>query len=317
VQWHLTFLINNYRINKGKNIKYLTALICIILLFSCERYGRIIDDRDMFFQIKFNGNQNEIYDYLKLWESNEPNNLDMYYHFYKYYFRKSIIINYHSEEEAKENKNIVSKLDINPETREIIGNIYVSFDYKEEEIINAFDYLNRGLSLFPNRLDFHLEKIYLLFYIEEYSLAYNSIISLIELSKNINNKWLTIGNRKIGKKAFLIEIQSIFMMWHYENKELVENIKYFAETLFEYYPNSVYSYYNFAIYYFMKGNYQEALKYYIQAEKINKKDINVLVGLGITYFEMGEEQKANDYVQKVMKRGGQSYMSYFQKYLNK
>jgi tetratricopeptide (TPR) repeat protein len=77
------------------------------------------------------------------------------------------------------------------------------------------------------------------------------------------------------------DIQSCFLIWfnNINDDELLEQVKLLAEKLFNYYPNSVYSHYNLAVYYFKKEDHQEALKYYLQAENIENKNIHVLIGL--------------------------------------
>jgi len=282
---------------------YVLLLICFLFtVICCERSSGvgIRDDRDLFFWLRFENND-EMYEYLKAWEIREPNNLDVYYHFSMYYHVKSIRTILHSEEEAKE----------------ITGTIYYTVENNKEDMLKAIEYIDRGLSLYPNRLDFHFDRIRFLIHMDEYLLAIDSFNSLIELSKKINNKWIMFGNRKMGRKAFLNLFQSNYTMMLVDiNYELLQDVKLLLENLYNNYPNSVYSHYNLAIYYKKINNYQEAFKYLLQAEKIDKNYIYVNIELGLHYFKIGNLQKANDYVEKVKRIGGGSYMSFFREYLD-
>jgi tetratricopeptide (TPR) repeat protein len=64
------------------------------------------------------------------------------------------------------------------------------YNYYTDDIFTAIEYLDRGLDLYPDRLDMYFSKIYIFNENGYYELAGEELFSTLEISKRINNNWV-------------------------------------------------------------------------------------------------------------------------------
>ena len=193
------------------------------------------------------------------------------------------------------------------------------FNYYTEDIFTAMDYLDRGLDMYPDRLDMHFGKIYILNENGYYTMAGEELIAMLEISKRINNNWMWADNAKMpnGELFFISSIQDYYRFWlTAEAEEAYYQVKLCAEKQIELYPGNIYGYNYLAIYYLMNDKFQEGLEYLLQAEIIAPDDCTVLENIGRTYMNMENNQKAEEYFRKILEVGNEQDKMYAEYYLD-
>jgi len=193
------------------------------------------------------------------------------------------------------------------------------YNYYTDDIFTAIEYLDRGLDLYPDRLDMHFSKIYIFNENRYYELAGEELFSTLEISKRINNDWVWTDNVKMpnGELFLVSSIQDYYRLWlDAETKEAYDQIKLCAEKQIELYPGYIYSYNYLAVCYLAEGQFQEGLKYLLQAETIAPDDCIVLENIGRTYMNMNDNQKAEEYFMKILEVGNDQDKMYAEYYLN-
>ena len=260
---------------------------------------------------------NELYEHLQEWEEKEANNPEMYIAYFNYYIIRERFSGISIDNEMKGGTTAIQIND--PETGEIVGYINESVQYKNNDIIIAVEYLDKGLNIAPNRLDMHFGKIHILNEVGYYDDAGNELFKTLEISNEINNNWLWANNEMLenGEIFLLNNINDYYGFWLNANEEkALEQVKKCTEKQIELYPNSIYAYNILAIYYSIKNQPQETLKYFLLAETINPNDCIVLLNIGRSYLNMGNSQKAEEYLLKVINIGNQQEKETAEYYLN-
>jgi tetratricopeptide (TPR) repeat protein len=296
------------------------------ILFGCKRanvqsaqnnnFGK--EYKDTYTELLKSAKYNELFTHLQMWENDEPNNPEMFIAYFNYFIDRNKFSGVSIDKEQKGNGPTMELTD--SQSGEIVGYINGSVQYNTDDILTAVNYLNRGLEITPNRLDMHFGKIHILNEIKYYKMAGDALFSSLEISKKINNKWLWSDNEEIedGKSFFINNIQDYYGLWLNTNeKEAYDQIKLCTEKQIELYPENIQAYNILAIYYLSDRQFQEGLKYLLQAEKINSSDCIVLINVGRTYLNMNNKEKAEEYFKKVLEIGNDQDKQYAQYYLNR
>ena len=247
----------------------------------------------------------ELFEYLQEWETKESSNPELLIAYANYYIYRNRFSGAHLVGKDYEVRGqSIQFSDI--QTGEIAGYIVGSTHYDEEDIIKAVEYLDRGIKIAPNRLDIHFGKIHILNEIENYKDAGQALRAVLEISKKNNNEWFWINNEKMENTEhhFLHVIQPYYGAWlKADTKESLAQVKQCAEKQIELYPKHIYAYNNLAVSHYAQGQSQEALRYFLQAEKIEPNDSRVLFNLAHLYREMNDPQKAKEYLTKILAVG--------------
>jgi len=270
------------------------------------------------YEILFNEKKyDELYVHLRIWETKEPNNPEMNIAYFNYYIFRDVFSGISIDDDNKGDGLSISISD--PETGEIVGYLSESTKYRENDIIIAVKYLDKGLSIAPNRLDMHFGKIHILNQIGFYNDAGDALYTALEISQEIDNNWLWSNNEKIenGELYLLNSINDYYGLWlNVKTEGSLNQIKKCIEKQIILYPEQIYSYNILAVYYTMKDQYQEALKYFLQAETIDPNDCIVLLNIGRTYMNIKNYQEAKEYFLKVINTGNDQYKEIAEYYLN-
>ena len=255
--------------------------------------------------------------HLQLWENAEPDNPEMFIAYFNYYIARNRFSGISIDREQKGSGPTMEITD--PQTGEILGYLNDSVQYNTEDIFTAIEYLDRGLDMYPDRLDMHFGKIHILNETGYYKMAGGELFATLEISKRVNNNWAWADNGKItnGELFFVSSIQDYYRFWlNAETKEAYDQIKLCTEKQIELYPGNIYGYNYLAIYYLMNEQFQAGLEYLLQAEIIAPNDCIVLENIGRTYMNMNNNQKAEEYFRKILEVGNEQDKMYAQYYLD-
>ena len=191
--------------------------------------------------------------------------------------------------------------------------------YNDDDLKQAFYYLDKGLHLYPDRLDMHFGKIHVLGEIEDYQNQFLNIINVIKISKQNKNKWLWSDNKPVkNAQSFMLDnIQSrVYNLIQLGDQASLKNAKTISQALIDYYPESIFGYSNVGVIYMSENKFREALGYLKKAEAIDSKDIVIINNIAFSYAQLNEKDNSRKYYNKLIKYGNFEVKKYAQQKLN-
>jgi tetratricopeptide (TPR) repeat protein len=239
---------------------------------------------------------------LKEWESKDLKDAELYVAYYNYYVQKSMEEVIGIEHEPKGEHS----LQLTDSTGKVAGYMNDMVGYNDMNLNKGFEYIDKGIAMFPNRLDMRFGKIYMLGERENYKRFTEEIIKTIDYSNSNNNAWLWAESKtKTDAKRFMLEtIQSyIIQLYNTNNDSLLENMKQICESGLKYYPDHVEFLSDLSIVFMIKKEYDKALVPLLKAEKIASTDFIILNNIAQAYKRKGDNEKALAYCEKVLKYG--------------
>ena len=174
------------------------------------------------------------------------------------------------------------------------------------EIQKGLDIIERGIEMYPDRLDMRFGKIYVYGQIRDWENFTREIIEAVKRSGMNDNQWLWAENEKQqnGKEYFLTSLQD-YQVQLYEtgSDALLANMQAIANEILSYYPDDIMSLSNLSVTYLLTDEYDKALECLLRAEKLNPKDYIVLANIAHAYKLKGDKQKAIEYYEKTIQYG--------------
>jgi tetratricopeptide (TPR) repeat protein len=253
------------------------------VLFAQENY------KEQYLELLRNNQFDELKNLLGKWEKAEPKNPEMFIGFFNYFSRLG----------AAE-KSVMGQM---PDGR---FGVYHKMDFNKENVYKGIKYLDKGLTINPNRLDMYWGKIEILFEIEDYKTVGDTLKKLIEISPNYNNSWLLGGGKSVndGENYFIDYINRYYnRLLNSSSDDAAGALVKCTEQQIKTYPKSAYAPNTLAIYYVYQEKYDEALKYFLSAEEIDCTDCLVLINIGRLYATIKNNTKAKEYFNKVLEIG--------------
>ncbi len=251
-----------------------------------------------------NGTEKEQLDVLTEWENKAPNDAELYTCLFNFYFQKSkdeiVVLN--SGQPPKDEEVLI----LRDSTNNVAGFIGSKINYDESTLKQAFESIDKGIKLFPNRLDMRFGKIYALGQIKDWNNFTKEIIKTIHYSAQNKNKWTWTYNqeRDNGEDFFLTCLQDYQnQLYSTMDDALLSNMQDIAQAVLKHYPTHVESLSNMSIGYLVSKQYDKALVPLLKAEEINPNDYIVLSNIAYAYKEMGETEKAIRYYSMVLQLG--------------
>ena len=260
----------------------------------------------------------ELEQHLLLWEKEDPKNPEMFIAYFNYYLQKgrhstaSIDSNNINTEDELERTYAVAS--------EILAYANARFVYEKENLDNALKYIRKGIQITPNRLDMHFEQIHILYEVEDYSLMADKLIEVLEISKKLNNKWLWINGVSIAENEAEEFFFDLINDYYYEvakvkNAGTYNAVERVSKHQIRLYPNIIYGYNALGALKMRQTHYEEALKYFQQAEKIDKEDIISMSFIANCYVSLNDKKKAWEYFIRIEKKGNAEEKEYARKKL--
>lgn len=281
-----------------KNSISILVLVFIVFLSNAQ------DNLSRFSGYLQNGDTIKQKELLEKWSKEEPKNAELQTAYFNYYFNKSrneiLTLN---GDQPPENEEVLIFTD---STDQIAGFIGSQINYDKSNLKKAFESIDKGIKLYPNRLDMRFGKIYALGQIRDWQSFTDEIIKTIDHSAVNNNHWTWTYNEKYpgGKEMFLGSLQDYqAQLYNTMDDKLLVHMQEISETVLEYYPNHVESLSNLSIAYLVEKKYDKALEPLLKAEKINPDDFIVLNNIAYAYKESGKKEEAIFYYKKIMRCG--------------
>ncbi len=240
---------------------------------------------------------------LKKWEIAKPADPELFIAYFNYYVQQSgreLI----SLDQAKRNTGSFQLTD--SATGKPVAYLNSSVKYNSAILQKGFDYVDKGLALYPTRLDMRFGKIYMLGQAENYPAFTNYLVETIDYGNSIKDAWTWKEGKTLedAKQFFLSSMQDyVTTIYNTEDDSLLPLIRQISETVLKYNPNDVESLANVALTYLVIGEYDKALEYLLKAEKIAPKDTIVLNNIAQAYYGKKDNTNARAYYEKIIKVG--------------
>ena len=249
------------------------------------------------------------------WESTNSNDPELYTSAINFYFSnsKKELISVDRAQKSKESFQLTDS------TGKVAGFMNSNLGYNPAYLKKAFEYIDKGIEKFPNRLDIRFGKCYALGQVEDYKKFTNEIIATVEYSKILKCNWLWTENKKLDDaESFMLgSIQAYLkQLYDTENDNLLDNMKQVGDLTIKYYPNCVEVLSTTSVAYMLTKNYDKAIEYLKQAEKVNPKDFIVLANIAQGYKRKGDKENALKYFELVLKYGDEQAKQEAKKFIN-
>ncbi|HEY1870653.1 MAG TPA: hypothetical protein VGG71_06310 [Chitinophagaceae bacterium] len=236
------------------------------------------------------------------WEQTNPNDPEFYTSAINYYFSnsKQENITLDRKQTGKESFQFTDS------TGKVAGYINSNLGYNPEKLSKAIKYANTGIDKFPDRLDIRFGKCYLLQQIGDYDNFTKEVIKTVDYSLENKNNWSWTDNKKEEDgEGFMLETIQAYLkeLYDTEDDSLLPNMIQIGETVLKYYKSNVEILSTTSVALMLTKNYDRALVYLKQAEKINPKDFIVLNNIAQGYKLKGDKSNAIKYYELTEKYG--------------
>ena len=146
----------------------------------------------------------------------------------------------------------------------------VNIALKNNQPQEAFDFVNEGILLFPNRLDLRFGKTYMCQMLGDMKCVKDELLKILQHSATNNNPWLWMRD-EIKDNEFMLEILQNYQknLW---NEGYFVEMRELAEEVLKYFPDNIESLNTMAVSYLIEGNWQEAEPYLKTAHQIKPDD---------------------------------------------
>ena len=277
-----------------------TVIILFLTIISNLIFGQT--NYEKFIKLFKENDTTQIKALLVSWEKTDPNDPELYTSSFNYYFSssKQEILSIENKQNGKEG------LELTDSSGNVVGFMNSNLGYNTEKIEKALEYIDKGIKKFPNRLDIRFGKCYVLGQLSEYEEFTKEIIKTVEYSKIIKNEWLwTENKRKENAEKFMLEAVHAYMKQLYDTEDdnLLTNMIKIGDITLSYYPNSIEILSTTAVANMLTKNYDKAIEYLKQAEKIDPKDFIVLNNIAQGYKLKGDKENAIKYYELTAKYG--------------
>jgi len=249
---------------------------------------------------------------LEKWTNSNPNDPELYTSYFNYYFNKSRneVLTLSKEEPDGE------RLEFKDSLNKTAGYIGSEVKFNKGYFQKGIDKINKGIELYPDRLDMRFGAIYAFGEVKDWANFTNEIVKAVKHSVLNNNEWTWTNNikQKEGKDFFLSSIQTYqLQLYNTGDDKLLNNMREIATEILKLYPTHVESLSNLSITYMLKNEYDKAIEVLLKAESINPKDFIVLSNVAHAYKLKGDKLKAIEYYEKTIKYGDDQSVDYAKK----
>lgn len=237
---------------------------------------------------------------LEKWQARNPGAADLYIAWFNYYSalsRSEMLQIGHNSKDAS--------LQLTDSSGNV-GYLSATPEYDEKILARGFQYIEKGIGKYPDRLDMRFGKVYMYGQSANFEKFTKEIIRTIHYGASSGNKWKWLDGKPLVKpKDFMLKtIQSYFIqLYDTGDDALAPNMKAIAQAVLQHYPNHVESLSNLAITYSIEKDWGNALKALLKAESISPDDFIVLNNIAAVYEKKGDIKNAIKYYERTLARG--------------
>ena len=176
--------------------------------------------------------------------------------------------------------------------------IYSVIEYDDDLCAKAFEYIDKGLSYNPKRLDMHFGKAQLYFMLAEYEKQAEVIKHIMELNKKYKDSWLWSNNETIksAQVGFAASIHEYILKWYNtKNPATYPMMKEISALYVEQYPDDIRAYNDAGIAAMFTNDLESAKKYFQKGYELDPSDMILLGNLARICYNLGDTETAYKY----------------------
>ena len=282
-------------------------LLFLLLVASTTIIGQ--DRRDEFVKHLQAGDTTAQLALLNKWEQEDPKNAELFTCYFNYYVAKSKEEVLSLTQDQPEGES----LSFQDSTGKTAGYFGSDIMYNTKILQKAFDRIDQGIELYPDRLDMRFGKIHVIGLTEDWKEFTEEIITAIHHSAKNKNQWTWTNNemKPEGREFFLSGLQGYQMtLYNTGDDALLVNMRTIAEETLKYYPDHVASLSNLSLTYLLTENYDKGIEALLRAEKIDPSDAIVLSNIAQGYRLKGDKKSAIEYYKKTIPHADQELKAF-------
>lgn len=251
---------------------------------------------EKFWNLWNSNNYEEATEFLEKWEKKNKKDPELYVCYFNMYCMKASNEQMHVESFLPPNFN-GKYIEAQNENGDKIY-IYSIVEYDDDLCSKAFEYIDKGLSYNPKRLDMHFGKAHLYFLREEYTKQADVIKNVLALNKKYKESWFWSNNETV-KSANVVFTQSIheyILKWYNtKNPSVFPLMKEISLLYVEQYPNDVIAYNDVGISALLINDLETAKMYFQKGYELDSSDMLLLGNLAHVCFSLGEIEASYNY----------------------
>lgn len=256
-------------------MKKIFTAVFIFLYFSISIFA--IDKIDEFWDLCDTNNYEEIDTYLNDWKKSNKKDPELYLAYFTYYFERST---------------------------------QVSSDFADEFAKKAEEYLNKGLSYNPKRLDLQFKRVTFYSLKHDYKKEYDLLVKLLSLDKKYKTKWLWSKNVPLNQTDtdFVSNFYYfINFMLTTKTEETLNYAKQLSLELLKYYPANTVAYNYAAVACVYLKDLVSAKEYFKAGYELNKNDNILLANLAYVCIDLYQLEEAKYYYELLSQSSEEEY----------
>jgi len=231
----------------------------------------------------------------KQWEAKHPNDPELYVAY----------ANYHSKKAFKELVQMTTEkpegieyLELNDSLGNQEGYLFSEMTVNDSSVQTAVRYLDKAISLFPNRLDFRLGKIFLTRESEHWDWMETEIVATLQQAMKLEHRWKTEHNEKIKEaQPFLYSSlqETFYVLFESGLPYAYDIIERSSRLIIQQQDQNVIALSNIATCLMMKEKHLDALTYLNKAYQISPNDIILVGNEAFCHWRLGHFEDAKRY----------------------
>lgn len=284
----------------SKRIFILGLIIGLLGLSACKR-----DYRAEFQQLAAQGDTLGLAQLLADWERRDEQDPEIFVAYFNYYVLKSMqeVVQITTE------PGVAQSLEIMPEDDpqgDALAFLHSQMQYHPEILQKGFDWIEKGIELYPSRLDMRFGRIYMLGQLGRYETFSNEVRATLDYSNLIDHQWLWTDQQPLEDPVAVMlgavqDYQS--QLFQTDDATWLPQMEAISRKVLQYFPDHVESLSNLAIVRMSQKQYPAALDLLTQAEALAPEDPIILGNKAYAYLMKGDTLLAIRYYELTRKYG--------------
>ena len=252
----------------------------------------------------------EAAEFLEAWEKKNKKDPELYVCYFNMYIMQASQEQMHLETFLPDNFDGEYMVGHNDSGDDIY--IYSEIEYDDDLCLKAFEYIDKGLSYNPKRLDMYFGKAHLYSLIKDYKNQCELLKNVFELNKKNKSNWLWSNNTPAKKAGvdFESSMHEYILDWLSEKSE--DSIKYAKDlslAFIKYFPKNPVAYNDTAICCIYSNDLKAAKEYFKGGYELDNSDMIILTNLAYVCKNLGETEEAIKYYKLLEQSSDEEYSS--------
>ena len=290
--------------------RLLTTTLLVLTFFCQPSFGQ--SKQKQFYEQWDSQDTAGIWSLIQSWYAEEPYNPDVYVGLFNYFAIQ--VYEIEVKDELQPLGNEWSCQSYKPAQDSLLHYRCEKKKFQEDEFKKAMKWVDKGIGLFPDRLDLQMGKAILTKETAQWRIFESTIIRALQNDDSLHHEWKWLREEPVAQSAVFFErsvqglLYDLFEMKDSMGYQIIEAI---SNEWLSIDPTSYTATSNIASCEIIKGNYEYAIDILKRMIKSNDQDAVVFSNLAFCYVQLSQWKKAKNAYEKAMELdAGQA--SYYQ-----